>query len=372
MIKESKRRKLKIAIVAGEKSGDELGGPLMESLKSIDPSIDFVGVGGSKMVTSGLDSLFDINQIAVMGIIEPLLNIRKILLLRKRLKKFLLNEKPDIYIGIDSPDFNLPIARYLKMNLKIKTVQYVSPSVWAWRKGRIKSMEKYIDSVFTIFPFEESAYSESKIKISYVGHPLSHKISMTKDQINQKIENSIALLPGSRKSEILQMGDIMIKAAKRLKSINHQYTFFMPLSDETHIDLLKEDPQEIINISLGDSEEVLKKSKLSITTSGTATLESVLSFTPCVTVYRTNWLSYLLIKPLLQIDSFSLPNLIFGKKLLPELLQGEVTVENIVKSVNSLQQNDEALFEGRFIQIRENLMAGGSEKAANDIFRLIS
>lgn len=372
MIEDSQKKNLKIAIVAGEKSGDELGGPLMESLKSKNPSIDFIGVGGPKMISAGLVSQFDMDEIAVMGIIEPLLNLKKILRLRRELKNFLLRENPDLFIGIDSPDFNLPIAKFLKNKNRMKTVQYVSPSVWAWRKGRIKSMEKSVDSVFTIFPFEESAYSESKIEVSYVGHPLSYKISMGKDEVDKKIDNSIALLPGSRKSEILQMGDLMVLAAKRLKAINPQYSFYMPLAEESHLDLFKESPMEIANISFGDSLDVLKKSKLSITTSGTATLESVLSFTPCLTVYKTNWVSYILIKPLLQIESFSLPNLILGNKLLPELLQSEVTVKNIMKSVDSIEKKDEALYEEKFTHIKESLMAGGPEKASTEILKLLN
>ena len=372
MTAENPKRNLKIAIVAGEKSGDELGGPLMENLKSAYPSIDFIGVGGEKMISAGLVSQFDMNEIAVMGIIEPLLKLRKLIGLRKGLKNFILNERPDLFIGIDSPDFNLPIARLLKKKLNIKTVQYVSPSVWAWRKGRIKTMEKSVDSVLTIFPFEESAYSGSNIKVSYVGHPLSYEISMTKEQIDNKISNSIALLPGSRRSEVLQIGDLMIKAARILKAMNSKYEFFMPLSNKDHLNLFNEDLEEYINISYGDAKDVLKKVELSITTSGTATLESVLSFTPCLTVYKTNWLSYLLIKPLLNIDTFSLPNLIMEKKFLPELLQGDVTIQNIVNSVQSILDGDRQSYENKFLKIKESLMAGGAEKASNEILRLIN
>ena len=159
----------KIAIVAGEKSGDELGGPLIDSLRKQFPDAEFIGLGGDSMKSKGFTSFFDIKEIAVMGIVEPLLKLRKILNLRKNFKKFLIDQKPDLYIGIDSPDFNLPIARYLKKQLGIKTIQYVSPSVWAWRKGRIKTMESSVDLVFTLFPFEAEAYEDSSIKVSYIG-----------------------------------------------------------------------------------------------------------------------------------------------------------------------------------------------------------
>ena len=372
MIRDIADTPVKIAIVAGETSGDELGAPLMKSLKSINPSIEFIGVGGSKMTSEGLESYFEMSEISVMGIIEPLLNIRKLLKLRKDLKKYLLHKKPNIFIGIDSPDFNLPIANYLKKNLQIKTIQYVSPSVWAWRKGRIKSMESSIDSVLTLFPFEETAYTNSKIKTSYVGHPLSYKIDITNMEIESKVQNSIALLPGSRTSEILLIGDLMIKAAKKLKLMNPNYQFFMPLSDSSHLDLFKEDMNEFVDITYENSQDILKKSSMAIITSGTATLEAALSFTPCITVYKTNWLSYLLIKPLLRIDSFSLPNLILGKKILPELLQSEATIEKIISSVNLLEDRGFEFYRNEFTFIKEKLKAGGADKASHEILKLLN
>ena len=362
----------KIAIVAGEKSGDELGGPLMEALKKSYPDISFVGIGGDKMTSQGLNSFFEMNKISVMGIIEPLLNIRKLLRLRKELKAFLLKEAPDIFIGIDSPDFNLPLAKFLKKTNKTKTVQYVSPSVWAWRKGRVKSMEKFIDSVLTLFPFEEVSYMDSMINVSYVGHPLSYYIKMDEKDLNKKIDKSIALLPGSRNSEITQIGNLMVKAARELKKENPDYTFFMPLASRHHLALLEEGTDDIINISYGDSQEVLKKSKLAIITSGTATLESVLSFTPCVTLYRTNWLSYKLIKPLLTIEYFSLPNLISGKKLLPELLQDELTTENIKNSLDDIHRKGFEYYLEEFKSLKDSLQAGGALKASQEIIKLLN
>ena len=362
----------KIAIVAGEKSGDELGGPLMEALKKSYPDISFVGIGGDKMTSQGLNSFFEMNKISVMGIIEPLLNIRKLLRLRKELKAFLLKEAPDIFIGIDSPDFNLPLAKFLKKTNKTKTVQYVSPSVWAWRKGRVKSMEKFIDSVLTLFPFEEVSYMDSMINVSYVGHPLSYYIKMDEKDLNKKIDKSIALLPGSRNSEITQIGNLMVKAARELKKENPEYTFFMPLASRHHLALLEEGTDDIINISYGDSQEVLKKSKLAIITSGTATLESVLSFTPCVTLYRTNWLSYKLIKPLLTIEYFSLPNLISGKKLLPELLQDELTTENIKNSLDDIHIKGFEYYLEEFKSLKDSLQAGGALKASQEIIKLLN
>ena len=164
-----------IAIVAGEKSGDELGAPLIQELKKIYPNAVFIGVGGERMEKEGLVSFFKMDEIEYMGLIEPLLNITKILRLRRNLKKYLSKLRPDIFIGIDAPDFNLPLAKYLKNKNEIKTVQYVSPSVWAWRSGRVKSIESSVDNVFTLFPFEKKAYEKSKVIINYIGHPLANK-----------------------------------------------------------------------------------------------------------------------------------------------------------------------------------------------------
>jgi lipid-A-disaccharide synthase len=369
----------KIAIVAGEKSGDELGGPLIDSLKKQFPDAEFIGLGGDSMKSKGLTSFFDIKEIAVMGIVEPLLRLRKILNLRKNFKKFLLNQKPDLYIGIDSPDFNLPIARYLKKQLGIKTIQYVSPSVWAWRKGRIKTMESYIDLVFTLFPFEGEAYADSSIRVSYIGHPLSYKFPIegkkpfSEDRVLSKNNNKvIALLPGSRNSEVSLLGNEMLRAAKLIKNDLPEARFLMPLSSPDHKELLEEGGDKgIVEFSYGNSQEVLKSADLAIITSGTATLEALLMQTPCVTVYKTGWLSFKIIKPLLNIKYFSLPNLLANKGLLPELLQDEVTPENIHTTFMSLFRQDKEKYLQEFKKIHTSLMAGGSDLAAKEIKEML-
>lgn len=369
----------KIAIVAGEKSGDELGAPLMESIRRELPDVEFIGLGGESMKKKGLESFFDIKEIAVMGIIEPLFRLRKILKLRKNFKQFLINNKPDLYIGIDSPDFNLPVAKYLKKQLDIKTIQYVSPSVWAWRKGRIKGMESSIDLVFALFPFETEAYKNSSIKVSYIGHPLAYKFPIEKLEssleLKPKFENNnklIALLPGSRNSEISLMGNAMIKAAILIKEDLPNARFLMPLSSKQHRELLEGDGDEkLIEFSYGNSQEVLELADLAIITSGTATLEALLLSTPCVTVYKTNWLSFKIIKPLLKIAYFSLPNLLANKNLLPELLQDDVTPENIHKSFMFLHESNQEEYIQEFKRIHLSLMAGGSELAAKEIKEIL-
>ena len=370
---------IKIALVVGEQSGDELGGPLIDSIRKQFPEAEFIGLGGDSMKRRGLASFFDIKEIAVMGIVEPLLRLRKILNLRKNFKKFLIDQKPDLYIGIDSPDFNLPIAKYLKKQLGIKTIQYVSPSVWAWRKGRIKTMESSVDRVFTLFPFESEVYTDSSLEVSYIGHPLSYKLPIEAKETSLEdrtlLENNnkvIALLPGSRNSEISLLGNEMLKAAKLIKSDLPDARFLMPLSSPDHKALLEQNQDTgIVEFSYGNSQEVLKIADLAIITSGTATLEALLLQTPCVTVYKTGWLSFKIIKPLLNIKYFSLPNLLANKELLPELLQDEVTPENIHTTFMSLFRDDRDKYLQEFKKIHISLMAGGSELAAKEIKEML-
>ncbi|MDA7600914.1 lipid-A-disaccharide synthase [Gammaproteobacteria bacterium] len=374
-----KNIQIKIAIAAGEKSGDELGGPLIDSIRKQFPDAEFIGLGGDSMKRRGLAPFFDIKEIAVMGIVEPLLRLRKILNLRKNFKKFLIDQKPDLYIGIDSPDFNLPIAKYLKKQLGIKTIQYVSPSVWAWRKGRIKTMESSVDRVFTLFPFESEVYADSSIEVSYIGHPLSYKFPVAGEETSLEgrrlLENNnivIALLPGSRNSEISLLGNEMLKAAKLIKNDLPEARFLMPLSSLDHKKQLEESEDiGIVEFSYGNSQEVLKSADLAIITSGTATLEALLMQTPCVTVYKTGWLSFKIIKPLLNIKYFSLPNLLANKQLLPELLQDEVTPENMHTTFMSLLDHDRDKYLQEFKKIHISLMAGGSDLAAKQIKEML-
>jgi len=374
-----KNIQIKIAIVAGEKSGDELGGPLIDSIRKQFPDAEFIGLGGDSMKRRGLASFYDIKEIAVMGIAEPLLKLRKILNLRKNFKKFLIDQKPDLYIGIDSPDFNLPIAKYLKKQLGIKTIQYVSPSVWAWRKGRIKTMESSVDRVFTLFPFESEVYADSSLEVSYIGHPLSYKFPVAGEETSiedrRLLENTnivIALLPGSRNSEISLLGNEMLRAAKLIKNDLPEARFLMPLSSPDHKKQLEEfEDIGIVEFSYGNSQEVLKSADLAIITSGTATLEALLMQTPCVTVYKTGWLSFKIIKPLLNIKYFSLPNLLANKQLLPELLQDEVTPENIHTTFMSLFGQDKDKYLQEFKKIHISLMTGGSDLAAKQIKEML-
>ena len=373
-------KQFKIALVAGESSGDKLGGPLINSLKTHFPEAQFIGVGGPLMIKEGLDSIFSLDRISVMGFIEPLLKLPDLLKLRRRLKKYLLDNQPDIFIGIDSPDFNLPLAKFLRRKLNIKTVQYVSPSVWAWRKGRIKTVEKSVDRVLTLFPFEEISYKDSAVEVSYVGHPLAHIMNPlpNKEKLKAKRgfkrdEKVIALLPGSRSSEISIMSGIIIKAAELIKEKDSSIQFLMPLIDQEHKLLIPEDMNtEYINFSYGDSQEVLSLSDMGIVTSGTASLEALLARTPVIVAYKTNWINYALIKPFLNISHISLPNLLANTNLLPELVQGEATPRNIFEAYKKFDGEKINKCLKEFEKIHEELKEGGPKKASEIIVDLLT
>ena len=377
-IDSKKNKKIKIALVAGEESGDQLGASLIKDLKRIFPSSSFIGVGGRKMQQEGLDSFFEMKKISVMGIFEPLMKISELLTLRKELKEYLSVEAPDIFIGIDSPDFNLSISRHLKMQ-EIKTVQYVSPSIWAWRKGRIKTIEKSVDKVLTLFPFELLAYSESPVEASFVGHPLAHKIptELNKKEIrNNKFhinkEKMIALLPGSRKSEVKMIGEVLLKTAKLIKDLEEDACFFMPLADIGHKELIPNwEDYPWVKFSEKNAQDVLAASHLGIVTSGTASLEAALFKTPVIVVYKTSWITYLLVKPLLRIKQFSLPNLLAGSSILPELLQYEVTDKNLFNAYKALENNSSHHAIAAFEKIHSELKADGPDTAAKVIAEMI-
>ena len=370
----------KIAIVAGEKSGDELGGPLICSLKEMFPKADFIGIGGPKMIGAGLKSLFDIDRISVMGIIEPFLNIFELLSLRKRLKDYLVTQTPDIFIGIDAPDFNLPISRYLKVKRGITTVQYVSPSVWAWREGRIKTIEKSVDKVLTLFPFESEAYKGSSVSVSFVGHPLAYRFSenINKKEIREKKSldpkaKIVALLPGSRRSEVSRMAEVFLKTARKIRESNESTLFFMPFAEISHQALVNNlKNYDWVNFSVGDSQEVLSYSDIGIVTSGTASLEAALLRTPVVVAYKTSWLTYNLVKPLLKISQFALPNLLAEKKILPELIQSEVTSYNLLNEFNNLNEKNYQDCIKMFDQIHSKLKSKGPNSAANCIAEMLN
>ena len=370
-----KKPLIKVAIVAGEKSSDQLGGKLMESIIEEYPDCHFLGVGDKKMEKLGLKSFFNLEKISVMGIWEPLKKLPELLKIRRNLKSFLLENKPDIFIGIDAPDFNLPIAKFLKAKGSIPTVQYVSPSVWAWRKGRIRTIERSIDLMLALFPFEMEVYKNSSVNVKYVGHPLAHDFNYYEDFPKDSLEpKTIALMPGSRKSEIQMLAPLMLEAAHEIQLKHKGTKFIMPLADKSHLKFfnLKKKSLSSIEVIFNDSHKALKVCDYGIITSGTASLEALLLGVPALVIYKTSWLNFKLIKPFLKIKYISLPNLLSNEQIIPELLQDEVTIENIVRLFEQLISEDKTVLLKKYKKLHIALEGAGKNSAKNEILKFYS
>jgi len=336
----------KIAILAGEASGDQIGSHLMSYLNSKIKNIEFIGVGGPEMSKNGLISNFDYREISVHGYFDALKKIFRLLSLRNQVVDYFLKEQPDIFIGIDAPDFNFGIERRLKFN-NIPTFHYVAPSVWAWRQGRVFDIKENVNHLFAVFPHEPKIFQKAKVPITFVGHPLANKIPLNPN-VNKgrqrlhldKGETIIALLPGSRTSEIKYHLELMIDTAIL---INKELTwrklkrakFLIPINSKDNYtnmtNTLNSYSNKIKSIKLiiGHSHDAICSANIVIAVSGTATLEAALYKKPMIIVYKTSLLSYFLLKKMLLIPYVGLPNILLNRFVVPEFLQNKATPESI-------------------------------------------
>ncbi|MEC8925175.1 MAG: lipid-A-disaccharide synthase [Pseudomonadota bacterium] len=373
---------VKVALVAGEHSGDILGAGLMAALKSRYANIEFVGVGGPLMESEGLRSFFPMEDLSIMGVAEVLRHLPKLLKHRKQLVTFLRKQQPDIFIGIDSPDFNLTIEKRLK-DVGIKTVHYVSPSVWAWREGRIKGIKKAVDHVLCLLPFEKQFYDEHGLSATFVGHPLADAIPRETNKAAARrqlgypeLGQYVGLLPGSRKGELARMAPTFLQVCKALKKTHPELKFIAPMVNQARADeftaLLEDnDMQTDVEVCLGHSREVMGACDYLLLTSGTVALEALLIKRPMVVAYRFAWLSYQIIKRLFHAPFFSLPNLLANRAIVPELAQSDATVERIVAHMEQLiDENNQALV-AEFDRIHQQLDQSASDVAANVISDLL-
>ncbi|MGM7317393.1 lipid-A-disaccharide synthase [Idiomarina sp. ST10R2A5] len=366
----------KIAIVAGEHSGDLLGAGLMQAISKRHPGASFIGVGGPLMAAQGMDSYFPMDDLAVMGIAEVVQQLPKLLRHRKNLVHYLIEEQPDVMIGIDAPDFNLTVETRLK-NAGIATIHYVSPSVWAWREGRIKGIKKAVDHVLCLLPFEKDFYDKHGLPATFVGHPLADDIPMQWQQTPARKElklepesEYLAILPGSRKGEIARMAPVFLRVAKKIAEKYPNLRFVAPMISDARAEQFQElikqySPELTIALPVGESRKVMAASNYLLLTSGTVALEALLIKRPMVVAYRFHWLSYQIIKRLFHAPFFSLPNLLAGKEIVPELAQSEASEEGIEQAlVELIEQDNTALLE-QFKTIHQQLKVSASEKAAN-------
>ncbi|WP_417439622.1 lipid-A-disaccharide synthase [Idiomarina abyssalis] len=372
----SSKKPPKIAIVAGEHSGDLLGAGLMQAISKRHPGAYFIGVGGPLMAEQGMDSYFPMDDLAVMGIAEVVQQLPKLLRHRKKLVQYLIEEQPDVMIGIDAPDFNLTVETRLK-NAGIATIHYVSPSVWAWREGRIKGIKKAVDHVLCLLPFEKDFYDKHGLPATFVGHPLADDIPMQWQQTPARKElklepesEYLAILPGSRKGEIARMAPVFLRVAKKIAEKYPNLRFVAPMISDARAEQFQElikqySPELTIALPVGESRKVMAASNYLLLTSGTVALEALLIKRPMVVAYRFHWLSYQIIKRLFHAPFFSLPNLLAGKEIVPELAQSEASEEGIEQAlVELIEQDNTALLE-QFKTIHQQLKVSASEKAAN-------
>ncbi len=372
-----------IALIAGEASGDILGAGLMQSLQARYPGARFIGVGGSEMAAAGLDSLFPMEKLSVMGITEVLSHLPELLRLRKQLVRFLLEQQPDVVIGIDSPDFTLPIARRLHER-GLKTVHYVSPSVWAWRQGRIKGIKKSIDLMLCLLPFEARFYEEHQVPVAFVGHPLADRVPLQTDTpaarkaLGLRSDDTLlAVLPGSRGGEVGQLMPVFLDAMVALNASRPALRFVIPAANVARREqietLLEQAPDLPVTLVDGESRTVMAAADVILMSSGTATQEGFLVGNPMVVGYRVGKVTYAIARRLVKSEFVSLPNLLCREAMVPELIQDDLTCDAIVAEVNRWLDNPaqaQALV-SRFQAVHEQLRGGASEKAADAVSQLL-
>ncbi len=338
----------KILIIAGEASGDLHGSHLVKELLSLDPSLQFYGVGGEKMKNEGVELIADSKEMAVVGITEVLLKLKRIYRIYRKLKNSLAANSPSLVILIDYPDFNLRFAREAKKK-NIPIVYYISPQVWAWRKGRIKKIGQLIKKMIVIFPFEKKFYEEAKIDVEFVGHPLLDSIrsQFSREEAFQKFSltfgvTTIGLLPGSRMNEIKRHLPPMIKAISLISKQINPVQFIIPVApglDWEEVQNLVGSKRENIRVVENNIYDVMRISDVVIVASGTATIEAAIMGAPMIVVYRVSPLTYLLGKMLIKVKNIGMVNIIAGKTVVPELIQKDVTPEKITSAVVQILEN---------------------------------
>ena len=368
---------IKIGIIAGEHSGDLIGSKLIEQIKK-DYKIKIYGIGGPMLAKVGLKSKFDFNELQVMGLIEPILRIRRLLFIRKTIKKYFLEKNIDVFIGVDSPDFNLNIHKYFKTRTSTKTIQLVSPSVWGWRKGRLKNIKKYIDMTICLFNFEHTFYKENNHKSMHLGHPFVDLKEAHKDDVIKKYELNaakkyISVLPGSRPSEIKNMMPIYLDAMKDIKKINDDYFFLIPAADHELKEQISNYVGDLGNtiIEVNAANDFLSLSDYSIVTSGTASLQAAVLNSFPIICYKTNFISYSIISRLLTIDMVGLPNLLLGKKVFPELIQDQCKSNQILNEITNINHNSNFI-NYKSLNIQGLLKGSGFERVSKQIISLLN
>lgn len=377
---------LRIGIVANEASGDILGAALAREIRKRVPEVRFVGVAGPRMQEEGCETLFAMERLSVMGLMEVLGQLRELLGLRRELVRYFVENPPDVFIGVDAPDFNLGLERRLRGS-GIRTVHMVSPTVWAWRPGRVKSIRRSVDLMLSVFPFEETFLREHGVPARYVGHPLADEIPVEIDRVGARRAlglpqdgSIVALLPGSRMGEVERLAGPFIETAARCLVARPDLRFVVPLVNVrlrehfSHV-LAQIAPDLPISLVDGRSREVLAAADVVLTASGTATLETLLSKRPMVVAYRVHPISYHLVKQLglVKVPYIAMANLLAEKELAPEFIQDRCRADLLAPAVLAFLDDAERVAEiqAEYRRIHLWLRKDAAASAAQAVLELI-
>lgn len=374
---------MRIGIVAGEASGDILGAGLMSALRQRIPDVTFEGVGGERMAAAGCQLLFSSEKLAVMGLVEVLGHLPELLRLRRSLVRHFAAHPPDVFIGIDAPDFNLGLERALK-GLGIATVHYVSPSVWAWRRYRVRKIADSVDLMLTLLPFEARFYEEHHVPVQFVGHPLADEIAWNPDRQAARRALGlaagpapvIALLPGSRMGEVTRLAADFIDTARWCAQRLPDARFVLPAATAAIQEFLVAHTGEFpsLTVTSGQSHTAIAAADVALVASGTATLECLLANRPMVVAYRLAPVTFWLAKRLVKVSHFSLPNLLAGRTLVPEFVQDHVKADQLGPALLNLlaEPARKASLEEEFGCIQRKLRRGASDQAAAAVLSLVA
>lgn len=379
---------LRIGIVAGEASGDILGSSLMRAVKAKHPNVSFEGIGGPLMLAEGFVSHFPMERLSVMGLIEPLKRLPELLRIRQSIKQLFMDHPPDLFIGIDSPDFTLNIELALKAE-GILTAHYVSPSVWAWRQGRVKKIARAVDRMLTLLPFEAEFYHQHNVAVTFVGHPLADQFTNDDNELAQQQRQArqqldlgdndivVALMPGSRGGEVKLLAAPFIETARWCLYQRADLKFVIPAANEQRYRQLQTIISEYgkglpMKLVEGQSKTVMNAANVVLMASGTTTLEALLLKKPMVVAYRLSALTYMIVSRLFKAPFFSLPNLLAGEELVPEVMQDNVRPEMLGPLLlERLQSAAQQSLKQRFKDIHRQLRQNASDRAADVLLKMI-
>ncbi len=373
---------LRIGIVAGEISGDILGAGLIKAIKTQYPDAEFVGIGGPKMIEQGCDSLFDMEELSVMGIVEVLGRIRRLLHVKAELVRFFKDNPPDVFIGVDAPDFNLRLEKTLKQS-GVKTVHYVSPSVWAWRPKRIFKIEAATHLVLAFLPFEKEFYDKYKVPCQFVGHTMADDIPLVSDKrVAQNMLNLdssrrwLAVLPGSRGGELALIAEPFIQTCQRLKKQHPDLGFVVAAVNQKRrkqFESIWQQTAPELDFTIVDdtARNVITASDAVLLASGTVALECMLVKRPMVVGYKIKPLTEWIVRRLVISKFASLPNVLAGRELIPEFLQKDCTPEKLAKQVNFYLESDNSELIAEFTKMHQWIRKDADNQAAKAVLELI-